>query len=1315
MNRREAVVGPGSLADVPLTEAQEGIWYAQRIDPGNPIFNTGQYVDIRGRVDVEALQGAVSQALAEADALSIRVVEGPDGPVQVVDESPGAALEVVDLRGAGNPEAEALEWMHLDLGTPLDPSTDRLVAERLYVLSPDRALWYQRIHHLVIDGYGTSLVTRRICALYSERLTGRAAGAPLTPYASVLSQDAEYRVSGRRDADRQFWLAEFEDRPEVIGLAPGPAITASTCLQHELTLSPAFEGDVRATAAEAGIVWPDLLTALVGAYVSRHIGGGEAVVGVASMERLGTPAARAAAMVMNVLPVRVALDEDAPLLEGLRDVAARLGACRRHGRYRSEQLRRDLGLVGGHKRLYALLLNVLPFERAPDLPGAEATVHVLATGPVDDLTATVRAGATGGGLRLTLEANPNLYSERHLAEHAVRLQAFLERAVQSSRIRDVPTLTGDEQAWIDGVNSTAEAVDDTTLTALLEQSMARTPAAEALVGEHERLTYHDLDRRSRELADRLAHAGVGRGDIVAVALPRSVDLVVALIATLRAGAAYLPLDLSQPAERTARIIRSARPKVALTTAGARADLPDALLVIAVDETVERPAGLALPRARPEPGDPAYVIYTSGSTGEPKGVVIEHRSIVNRLLWMRAHYGFGEDDRILQKTPATFDVSVWELFLAFLSGGTLVVAPPDAHRDPAWLAALIRTHAVTTIHFVPSMLAVFVEEAGVAGLGLRRVFCSGEALTARLRNRFHEVVIAELHNLYGPTETAVDVTWWDASRHDASDPVPIGWPVWNTRLYVLDGRLRQVPAGVAGDLYVSGVQLARGYLGQPDLTAERFVPDPFVGGDARMYRTGDLAIRRDDGALLYVGRSDHQVKIRGFRIELGEIESALFASGTVGQAAVTVRTDAAGEPQIAAYLVPLPGVPVDPDAVRAFVQSRVPDYMVPAAFVVVDALPLTRSGKLDRAALPAPPSRVGRVGRRPATATEQRLASLYAEMLGAADGSVGPDDDFFALGGHSLLAARLMAHVRQAWPCDLGLGAVFANPTPAKLASVIDRTAGSVSRHRPARASDSGLGPVVHLVESAGKASALFCIHPAGGISWCYGALGRALEPPRNVYGIQAAGLDLARPIPASLEDLAAEYVDRVRALQAEGPYHLAGWSVGGIIAHVMAVRLQDAGARVGTLALLDAYPSDRWRSMLEPGEGAALKALLLMAGHDSSVLGDAGLDRQATVAFLRRSRHPLGELSDEALSGIVRGVESNNRLVRQHFHRRYRGSLLHFRAALDHQDDGLTPAEWQPYVDGRIDVRDVPVVHGHLTGAVAVALIAPALSAELTD
>ncbi|MFC0409898.1 amino acid adenylation domain-containing protein [Roseomonas elaeocarpi] len=1518
--------------EVALTEAQLGLWVSQRLDPANPIFNTAHLILLTGPLDRRAFRDAVTQAVAEAEALSLRFRDTHAGPVQRTDPTHRPQLGTVDLSDHPEAEATARGAVARDLARPIDPARDQLAAETLFCLPPDREgrprhLWYQRIHHLAADAFAHDLIARRTARLYEAQLTGAAPGAPLTPFRNAVEEDARYRAAERRLLDGDYWNKLFRDAPVPPSLSGRAARPVSAHGHHRAsrTLDAAAAARLAAAAAHWGVSWPDLAVAVLAAYLRRCTGAAEATLGVSFMGRLGSAAARTVATLVNVLPIRLHPDEAAPLATLATEAARQLTRARRHGRFREEQLRRDLGRVGTDRRLYGVLVNLLPFEEPLRFHGLDTRLEVLGTGPVDDLTVTLRGGAAGTPLRLDLDSNPNLYSEAETAAHADRFLHFLGAAIEAAEAEmrggkgapagtvpgggetgrsnpGVAHLQDDASGDLAGnspgnsvvhgpvtppvapvplavlpLATPAEAaaqlaryeardLPPDTLWDLLHRAVERTPEATAVRIGAQALSYATLDCRSAALAEALRARGVGRGDFVAVMLDRSLDLVVALLAVLRAGAAYLPLDPEHPRERTARILGTARPPVALASERDAALLGGTTLFApeswplrtrgkgapaAASGTASAPATPSRPApndasapipddasaplsgagstpvpgaspaltpgasSTPVPGDAAYAIFTSGSTGEPKGVVVEHRAIVNRLEWMREHYGITAADRVLQKTPATFDVSVWEFFLPLISGATLVLAPPGAHRDPAALAAILRAERITACHFVPSMLAAFLREPAARGLRIPRVFCSGEELPAELRDGFHDTLSGELHNLYGPTEAAVDVSYWPAGAEDRSRPVPIGWPVWNTRLLVLDDAMRPLPPGVAGHLYLGGVQLARGYLHRPDLTADRFIPSPFHAGE-RLYRTGDLARLRHDGAVVFLGRSDHQVKIRGLRIELGEVEAVLARLPTVRQATVIAREDRPGDLRLVAYLVAAQGAGdgIGADRLRAALAATLPDYMIPSAFVVLDHLPVTANGKLDRAALPAPAAEP--VGTRaPATEAERRMAALFAEVLELP--AVGPDDDFFGLGGHSLLAVDLCLRIRELWGRDPGLGALFENPTPARLAAILgavpgggeagdgartaawqaplDGPAPSSSRMveadgrvepgrtalQPARglnpggrgsggdgtgngaeanngrtddATDAGpgnagainsgsthsgptdsgpinngpinngpinngpinngLGPILRLSAGSPRRAPLLAIHPAGGIGWCYGTLARALAPERATVALQAPALDPAVPLPESLDALADDYAERALQLRNEGqPVHLLGWSVGGIIAQAVAVRLRALGHRVGLLAMLDSYPADLWRDAPEPGPGAALGALMAIAGHPLEDHPEVPLERAAVLDFLRRSGSALGRLPAAALDGVARVVEGNNRLVRTHHHRRFDGTVTHLRAALDHADrPELVPDRWRPYA-AALEVEPIPARHGELCGAAATALIAPILRRRL--
>lgn len=1316
----------------PLTEAQEGLWYAQRLDPANPIFNPAHCTTLRSPLDVPRFEQAVNQALAEAESLSLHFEDRPDGPAQRIDPARAPRLEIRDLRTLSETQAhaQANRWIQDDLHRPVDPARDPLSRQVLFLCGPALALWYQRVHHLAADGYGMALIEGRAIRLYralGEPVADRE--PPLAPLMPVLDEDLTWRNDPKRAQAREFWLSHCADHVPAASLNAESALSAHGCRRLEFDAPAALIEALRATEGACEVGWPDILTALGAAYVARHLGPSACVTGVPAMGRLGSRSARAVATVMNVLPWVWTPDEETPLAETLRDAARSLRALRRHSRYRAEHLRRDLALPGGLPRLHGPILNILPFDAPYAAAGLDAAQAVLCTGPVEDLTFSFRAAPDGGGLRIEIEAHPDLYPQDRVRAHLQRLTAFLMSALAAPRLADVPTLTADEhERWALTPNHTDHSVPAGTLWSRIQAQLRAAPARAGLEDDTGTWTYADIDAWTARAAQRLRALGCGPGVLAAVALPRSARRVLCLLAILRSGAAYLPLDPRQPAARLRGILCDARARVligpeslcaGLDTRPLTVDALAAEMLKTGNPAVRTPSAEPMatnapaadaPSAEPhETGprdlretDPAYVIYTSGSTGAPKGVIVSHAAIVNRLEWMRAHYAIGPRDRILQKTPATFDVSVWELFLPFLSGACLVVAPPDAHRDPAWLCRLVREQHITVMHFVPSMLAAVLDEPAARGLDTRLVFCSGEALPAALRDRFHHTIQAELHNLYGPTEAAVDVSYWPADAHDDSQPVPIGWPVWNTRLHILDTRLRPVPPGTPGHLHLGGRQLATGYLGRADLTAERFIPAPAGLPDERLYATGDLAMRRDDGAVIYLGRLDHQVKLRGQRIELGEIEAVLATHPDVAQVAVLAREDRPGQTLLAAYVVTVPGRPFEDGRLAAHAAAQLPDYMVPSAWLPLPALPVTVNGKLDRKALPAPHLAERDTARPVRGKAEHQVAEAFRAVLGLSE-LPGADDDFFALGGHSLLAARLALALRDTH--DLTLGTVFQYPTVARLAAHLEDGTG-----RATGAGQAGFGPVVTLREAPGR-PALFCIHPAGGLSWCYGTLARALPTARTVHGLQARALALNGQPPAdTLAALAQAYADQVLSLQTEGPYHLAGWSVGGILAQAVAAELQSRGLPVGVVALLDAYPCEAWRHRQEPTDDDLYRALLHIAGADPQALSADRLNRRGVIKFLRAQGHPLGELSDARLDAVFETVGHTNRLVRGHRHRPYTGTALHFQAALDAAATGLDPDLWQPHV-GSLIRRTVASTHAGLPGAAATAHIAPFLDA----
>ena len=1042
-------------ANLPLSPPQLGLWQAAALEPTNCIDNVAEWVEIHGAVDPALVQEAVRIVSLEIDACKTRFVQSADGPRQIVDRAADFSISFFDLSADQNPSLVAKEWVRRDLAQPVDLFGDALFKFALFKTAPDRFVWYHRYHHIVMDRFGAARVAARVAQVYTAlygKLEYRA--NPFKSLKAFLEHEENYRASKQFTRDRQYWLQRLDERPDPVTLSNRSRANSDDSLTRRflcshVVVSKSVSERLFSISRRFGASLSRIIASIAAAYLHRLTRAEDLVVGIKVTGRLGPALRWFPGCAANELPLRLTVSSHMSLSDLTRDVGREIAKLLRHQRYRVEDLQRDLGLSGKRRRLFGTLVNGLVFDCDLSFGSHAATVHDLSGGPVEDFSISLPSRSDGGGLRIRFDANPSLYGAEELAGHQQRFLRLLDAASAEpdQPIGRLEILSLEERRQIlTEWNATGQPVAETTLPRLFEAQVARSPQARALDFEEVSLTYNELNVRANRLAHYLIGLGVGPESVVGIALERSVELVVALLGTLKAGAAYLPLDPDYPQVRLAHMVADAAPVLVLSTIALSSRLSETPNVLSLDAPEVRAALEQFPARNPTDADrisslspyhPAYVIYTSGSTGTPKGVVITHHAIANRLLWMQAAYELRSDDRVLQKTPAGFDVSVWEFFWPLTHGATLVIARPETHKDPAHLCALIRTERVTTLHFVPSMLQAFLQEPAAADCGnLRRVICSGETLTAELQKRFFSVLHAPLHNLYGPTEAAIDVSFWECESGTTS--VPIGSPVWNTRLYVLDANLQLVPVGIDGELYVSGIQLARGYLNRPALSAERFVADPFGAPGNRMYRTGDMVRWRADGVLEYLGRADQQLKIRGFRVEPGEIEASLVDHPGVAQAVVVAREEEPGDKRLVCYVVPATrggADSLDRAELRSYLARMLPDYMVPAAFVLLGTLPLTANGKLDRKALPAPDFAAAKSRwRAPRLPQEEILCALFSEVLGVSE--VGIDDNFFELGGHSLLATRLISRIRISLGVELAIRSLFEAPTVDGLAKCL---------------------------------------------------------------------------------------------------------------------------------------------------------------------------------------------------------------------------------------------------------------------------------------
>jgi amino acid adenylation domain-containing protein len=1259
---------------------------------------------------VALLGRAVQEVVARHEVLRTSFhLDGYSQPLQLVHREAEIPLEVEDLSELSLPEQEETlgRWMEEEKGRSFDVTQPGLLRFQVHKRSEEGFQFSKTEHHVILDGWSEALLLTELFTCYFALLEGQEladqevegkeeAGSKFNEFIR-LEQETLESEEARRFWERQLAEVKIARMPWRSGSKAAGTTGAKetvgavqTC-SLEVEIGEELSAELKSVARSVGVSIKSVLLAAHVRVMSLLSGEREVVTGLVSNGRAESSGGeRVLGVFLNTLPLRVEL-AGGRWMDLVEQTAAAEKAMLPYRRYPLLDMQR----MAGGMELFDVAFNFIHFHVYRELE-RDFSSKISDDQRFGQTNFALVADFIQNTFLSKLELWLNYNSAQIDLEQAASIGCYYLNALRAiarcpqDRYDIAPLLEEQERrqiltAW----NHTSRAVPTVCLPQLLEAQAEATPHATAVIFGEQSLTYRQLHEQANSVAHHLLGLGVAPETRVGIALERSLEMVVALLGTLKAGAAYLPLDLDYPQARLEQMLADAEPAIVISLQSHRHRLPDSTSVLALDEDEVETQKLLAQAAVSHPQDrqrscslqplhPAYVIYTSGSTGTPKGAVVSHEGIVNRLLWMQAEYGLQAEDRVLQKTPFSFDVSVWEFFWPLLAGATLVMAEPGGHRDPAYLASLIQQAGVTTVHFVPSMLEAFIQEPKAAGCrGLRRVICSGEALSAELQAEFYRILPVPLHNLYGPTEASVDVSYWACPVNAGAGLVPIGRPIWNTQLYVLDESLQAVPVGVVGELYIGGTGLGRGYLKRAGLTAQRFVGDPYSQAGARMYRTGDVARWRTDGVLEFLGRNDHQVKVRGFRIELEEIESALRASGEVAQAVVI----ASGE-RLVGYVVGVPGRVVEAEQLQQRLRQKLPEYMVPAAVVVLESLPLTANGKLDRKALPQPKMGGGQQWRGPSTPQEEELCAIFGEVLGVERVSV--DASFFALGGHSLLAMRLVRMIESRLSWKLTLRNIFDSPTVAQLAQ-------APALGPSAKSSFARLLPL----RAQGNLPPLFCLPGAGGLSWSYAGLTREISAERPIYGLQASGIEAETLLPREMETIVDEYIEAVREVQAAGPYHLLGWSFGGLVAHAVACRLQEEQEEVGLLALLDSYP--RLEDELPVfNDYDDLREFAALFGIKPDHFQDRAMDIATLIQVARDEKHLLGSLKVELVERMMR-VFKNNVLLAYGFRPgRFSGDMLFF-AATEHQHLSGAPLAWSKHVSGEIEVHPINCSHAQMT------------------
>jgi amino acid adenylation domain-containing protein len=1157
---------------LPLSHAQERLWFLDQLEPGNAMYNIPGAVRLKGRLDVAALEQTFNEVVRRHESLRTTFVAVNGQPVQVIATASQLQMPVLDLSELPEEqrEAEARLLAQAEAVQPFDLSVGPLVRVQLLRFAADDHAVLFTLHHIISDGWSTGILVREVAALYEAFIEGREAPLPEleVQYADYAVWQREWLQGEVLEQQLGYWRRQLGDDLPVLQLPadkPRPPVQSHHGRSIDFTVPAELTAELKKLSNAEGVTLYMTLLAAFKILLWRYSGQSDVVVGtpIAGRNHLATEGL--IGLFVNTLVLRTSLSGNpsfSELLNRVRDVT--LGAYA-HQDLPFEKLvlelqpERDMSRSLLFQVMFILQNATAETLQLPRLEASEITS--------DDETAkfdlTLSLTEIDGELSGSLQYSTDLFEAATIERLVQHYELLLEGIVNQPerQLSQLPLLLEADRHKLSEWNDTGiKFANDKSVHELFEEQVSRTPSAVAVAYTDTELTYTELNARANQLAHHLQTLGVGPEVSVGVLLEHSLETIVTLLAIWKAGGAYVPLDPAYPRERLRFMLEDARPRVLLTQPKLVSILPETEVeVLIVDERGQATLpDLFIPRASqkrtsqeeglaPAPENLAYIIYTSGSSGKPKGAMVTHGSVVNCLQWMQQRYELTEQDRFLMHTSLNFDPSVWEVFWPLMVGGRVVVAPAAGMLESGAVLSYMAEQSVSCAYFVPSHLGVLVKEPRLSEVtSLRYVISGGEKLPLEVMKEFQELSRAELHHSYGPTETAIAATEWTCEA--GAERVLIGTPLGNTHVYVLDGAMAPLPVGVTGELYIGGAGVGRGYAGQAELTAAAFVPDPFSGeAGARLYRTGDLVRYDQEGNLEFLGRVDQQVKVRGYRIELGEIEAVLRRHEQVGGAVAELNKE-----RLVAYVVS----DAQAGELREYLKAQLPNYMVPSFFVALNELPLLPNGKINRRALPSPKqSTTSDSLTTPRDVLELQLIQIWTEVLGHEQ--IGLRDNFFDLGGHSLLAVQLIDKIERQVGQKIPLSILFQGPTVEQLAVTL--------RQRGEKISEQSLVNI----QPEGARPPLFLVHSASGNAMSYVALARRLGREQPVYGLQSKGLDPDRKPTARVEDMASEYLAELLAVQPDGPYHLAGWSMGGVIAFEMARQLTAQGKSVAPVVIID--------------------------------------------------------------------------------------------------------------------------------------------------
>ena len=1313
----------------PLSYNQQGFWVLNQLMPETSLYHTAVAVRLTGGLDVTALKHALNFIVARHAALrtTFATVEGT--PSQLVTDEVVLDLPVIDL--SREPETgRDISVPHIlqdEVRRPFDLSRGPLIRSLLVRLSEQEHILLVTMHHIVTDGWSVGIFKRELSEVYKAFAAGERAALPELPiqYPDYSYWQRQWFAGELYESQLSYWKKEFETLPSVLELPtdhPRPNVQAYRAFRgahHTIRLSPQLTADLKTLSQKQGVTLFMTLLAGYQILLHRHTGEDDIVVGTPIAGRQMPETENLIGLFINTLPMRTSLAGDPSFGEVLTRVKATALGAYAHQDLPFERLVKELQpeRTLAHNPFFQVMFVLQSEEIEPlQLPGL-VTEHVRVGHIMANFDLTLDVVERDGQLTCLFESNADLFESATVERLMGHFQTLLEGIVANpeQRISALPLLSEAErrQLLVEWNDTKTNYPTQACIQELFEEQVRNTPDVPALLCDDREVTYRELNWRANQLGHYLTKRGVGPDTRVGVCLHRSPEMIVVLLGILKAGGAYVPLDPEYPNSRLQFMLEDARVPVLITQESLLENLPrNTAEIICLDDLPEKIANESKsdPEITTTPDNLAYVMYTSGSTGKPKGVAVTHRNVV-RLVRNTNYASFSPDEIFLQSATISFDASTFEIWGSLLNGARLALMPPGA-SSLGELAQALKRYQVTTLWLTAGLFHLMVDNHLDDLRGVRQLLAGGDVLSVtHVQKVFAELKDTRLINGYGPTESTTF-----ACCHPINDltnvngSVPIGRPISNTSVYILDRCRNPVPIGVQGELYIGGDGVARGYLDRPDLNAERFVHDPFSQApDARLYRTGDLVRYRPSGEIEFIGRIDNQVKVRGFRIELGEIESALAEHPSVREAVVVARKDN-GDKHLAAYLVPRPGLTPSIDEVREFLKDKLPDHMVPSMFSVLDSLPLSPTGKVDRRALP-PAKELDRTRSfaPPTDELELKLSKIWERVLGLR--SIGVDDNFFELGGHSLLAVRLFAQIERAFGRNLPLATLFQAPTVKQLARML--------REEGWPASWSSLV----VIQGGGKRTPFFCIHAAGGNVLEYHDLSRLLGPDQPFYGLQAKGLNGKEEPHTSIKEMAAHYLKEMRDVQPEGPYQLGGRSSGGTIAFEMACQLAAEGQQVSLLALLDTYPAGYFKLLPDSGSSRqrARRYARKLQSHAENlrqlsaakklayVLGKLKYAPEKAKHKLYRRAYKLYQQIGRPLPPALKNIEQMNfAAVKDYVPQTYRGNVTLFLAADLTADYDLHDG-WRELVEGRVELHEITGNHINIIKEPHVRLLAEKL------